>query len=151
MSEHEAVAAVGGSHSHWREGGAGGICRTCERGRERATDLRDRLDAVAAALSTGTATEKCPDCGHVHTPTGCGGEPTSSDRWAGVNPAVCDCPGTATRDGAVVKAEALEEAADAAPPREFGEPARIWLRERARTLRAAALSEQPTPEAGDQR
>lgn len=34
---------------------------------------------------------KCPDCGHLHTPDGCTGDPTPSDLWAGVTPAVCDC------------------------------------------------------------
>ncbi len=33
----------------------------------------------------------CPDCGHQHTPNGCTGNPTPSDLWAGVSPAVCDC------------------------------------------------------------
>lgn len=37
----------------------------------------------------------CRDCGHRHTPDGCAGEPTPSDRWAGVAPAACDCPGVA--------------------------------------------------------
>lgn len=33
----------------------------------------------------------CPDCGHCHTPDGCTGPPTPSDRWAGVSPSACDC------------------------------------------------------------
>lgn len=33
----------------------------------------------------------CADCGHIHTSHGCTGEPTPSDLWAGVSPAVCDC------------------------------------------------------------
>ena len=33
----------------------------------------------------------CLDCGHCHTPTGCIGDPTPSDLWAGVAPAACDC------------------------------------------------------------
>lgn len=38
-----------------------------------------------------SANKPCDDCGHTHTPTGCVGGPTPSDRWAGVTPAVCDC------------------------------------------------------------
>jgi hypothetical protein len=45
--------------------------------------------SAAAAPDEG---ERCADCGHVHTPTGCTGSPTASDRWAGVTPAACDCP-----------------------------------------------------------
>ena len=33
----------------------------------------------------------CPDCGHIHTPHGCTGEPTPSDLWAGVSVDGCDC------------------------------------------------------------
>ena len=35
--------------------------------------------------------DPCADCGHVHTPDGCAGDPTQSDLWAGVLPAGCDC------------------------------------------------------------
>ena len=35
--------------------------------------------------------EVCRDCGHVHSPEGCGGPPTPSDLWAGVSVAGCDC------------------------------------------------------------
>ncbi len=35
--------------------------------------------------------EICDACGHSHSPDGCFGFPTESDRWAGVSPAVCDC------------------------------------------------------------
>lgn len=38
------------------------------------------------------AGDRCPECGHQHTPEGCTGDPTPSDRWAGVTPAACDCP-----------------------------------------------------------
>jgi len=34
---------------------------------------------------------KCADCGHVHTPDGCTGDPTPSDLWAGVSVSKCDC------------------------------------------------------------
>lgn len=37
----------------------------------------------------------CIDCGHIHTPDGCTGEPTPSDLWAGVSPVACDCDLTA--------------------------------------------------------
>lgn len=42
---------------------------------------------------TGQTAEKglCPDCGHVHTPSGCSGDPTPSDLWAGVSVEGCDC------------------------------------------------------------
>lgn len=33
----------------------------------------------------------CMDCGHVHTPGGCAGDPTPSDLWAGVFVSSCDC------------------------------------------------------------
>lgn len=33
----------------------------------------------------------CADCGHIHTPHGCTGEPTASDLWAGVSVGTCDC------------------------------------------------------------
>lgn len=40
----------------------------------------------------------CPECGHLHTPRGCSGPPTPSDRWAGVTVASCDCePGECER------------------------------------------------------
>ena len=37
-------------------------------------------------------TEPCGDCHHQHGPDGCYGDPSPSDLWAGVTPAVCDCP-----------------------------------------------------------
>lgn len=37
------------------------------------------------------APDHCLGCGHIHTPDGCSGPPTPSDRWAGVSPAICDC------------------------------------------------------------
>lgn len=49
---YEAVAAVGGSHSHWREGGAGGVCRTCETANERQAELRARLDVLRESAAT---------------------------------------------------------------------------------------------------
>lgn len=33
----------------------------------------------------------CLDCGHLHTPDGCTGDPTPSDLWAGVSVSGCDC------------------------------------------------------------
>lgn len=42
----EAIAAVGGSHSHWRQGGIGGVCQTCKSANERQEELRRRLDAI---------------------------------------------------------------------------------------------------------
>ena len=62
-----------------------GECRTCD-------DDSEALINLAAPATC---------CGHIHTPHGCTGEPTPSDRWAGVTPAACDCdvvipPGQAT-------------------------------------------------------
>lgn len=37
--------------------------------------------------------QTCPDCGHRHTPSGCVGSPTLSDRWADVPVSACDCLG----------------------------------------------------------
>jgi site-specific DNA-cytosine methylase len=37
------------------------------------------------------AAASCPDCEHTHTPEGCAGSPSASDRWAGVSPSACDC------------------------------------------------------------
>lgn len=33
----------------------------------------------------------CNGCGHIHTPSGCAGDPTPSDVWAGVSVSACDC------------------------------------------------------------
>lgn len=52
-----------------------GECRTCD-------DDSEALINLAAPVTC---------CGHIHTPHGCTGEPTPSDRWAGVTPAACDC------------------------------------------------------------
>jgi hypothetical protein len=35
--------------------------------------------------------QTCPDCDHIHTPEGCTGPQSPSDRWAGVSPSACDC------------------------------------------------------------
>ena len=40
----------------------------------------------------GEGREPCGDCHHQHGPHGCYGQPSPSDLWAGVTPAVCDCP-----------------------------------------------------------
>jgi hypothetical protein len=45
-----------------------------------------------------TGDDKCPDCHHQHTPTGCVGDPSPSDLWAGVDVAVCDCDDEARAD-----------------------------------------------------
>ena len=47
-------------------------------------------DMLVAALSAPPA-ERCGDCGHIHTPRGCTGDPTPSDLWAGVSVEGCDC------------------------------------------------------------
>lgn len=49
----EAIASVGSSHNHWREGGIRGRCGTCDEADGLREDLRDRL----AALATDTTTE----------------------------------------------------------------------------------------------
>lgn len=65
-------------------------------------DLRAAL-ATDAAPSPGV--EACSECGHHHTPEGCTGDPTPSDRWAGVPVSACDCdpaptPAAPTDEGA---------------------------------------------------
>lgn len=53
-----------------------------------------RNHAADCAVLDGHTQATCRDCGHRHTPGGCSGPATPSDRWAGVSPAVCDCPAT---------------------------------------------------------
>ena len=55
------------------------------------------------------ANAKCDECGHLHTPDGCTGAPTPSDRWVGVSPAACDCADEiANTDIALVLADWLD-------------------------------------------
>ena len=60
--------------------------------------VEDLLPLLADAPTPPAEAETCGDCGHVHTPDGCIGEPTPSDRWAGVSPSACDCHTPPTTD-----------------------------------------------------
>lgn len=65
----EAITQVASaSHSHWREGGITGTCRTCQAASERAAELHARLRALAADRAEGEHA-----CGHALKVTGCGG------------------------------------------------------------------------------
>jgi hypothetical protein len=48
----QAVVRIGGSHTHWREGDAGGVCQTCESQRQTQADFQARLDALTPSAPT---------------------------------------------------------------------------------------------------
>ncbi len=54
MSDQDTIrAALGemGGHSHWREGGAGGVCSSCERNAELRAAALAALDSLVARLA----------------------------------------------------------------------------------------------------
>lgn len=54
-------------------------------------DAPDHSNPVFIGRLRETLRHECLGCGHIHTPNGCSGPQTPSDRWAGVSPATCDC------------------------------------------------------------
>ena len=59
--------------------------------REVENEIDRTVERIIAGRTRVSPPAACPDCGHQHTPNGCTGDPTSSDLWAGVSPAACDC------------------------------------------------------------
>lgn len=68
--------------------------------------VRELRAALAPDAAPSPGVEGCSECGHRHTPEGCTGDPTPSDRWAGVPVSACDCaspaptPAAPTDEGA---------------------------------------------------